>query len=146
MKMDRTQVKRGVRGGRPSPAFTLLEVIIACAVFFMVAFAVLGVVAQSLAAARKLEQRDPDPALAATLPAVTNILVEGVESGDFEQEYPGLFPGWHWTREITEVWSNRLFQVDIAVTRSGREGTVARTLSIQLFKPQSPPGSASSAF
>ena len=133
-------------GRRPYGAFTLLEVIIACAIFFMVAFAVLGVVAQALAAARKLEQRDPDPALVATLPSITNILVEGVESGDFDESYPGLFPGWHWVRETTEIWSNRLFQVDITLTRQGQDGPVTRNLSIQLFKPQSPPGSMDTAF
>ena len=55
-------------GGRRSGlnAFTLLEVIVACAIFFMVAFAVLGLVTRSLAAARSLQLRHPDAGMLAS--------------------------------------------------------------------------------
>ena len=39
--------RRGQRGSRQPGAFTLLEVIVACAIFFMVAFAILGAEAPS---------------------------------------------------------------------------------------------------
>jgi hypothetical protein len=130
--------RRAATAGGVGSAFTLLEVIIACAIFFMVAFAVLSTVAQCLAAARKLEQHDPDPALLATLPAVTNILTVGLESGDFDESYPNLFPGWRWTREVVPVYdeTNGIYQVNIEVYRNGQGGRVSRSLSIQLFKPQ----------
>ena len=119
--------------------FTLLEVTIATGIFFMVAFAVLGVVAQCLAAARKLEQRDPDPALLATQFAVTNLITEGTDSGDFEESYPGLFPGWRWSVQKYPVYgeTNGIFQVDILVVRDSRQGRAERSLSIQVFSPES---------
>src|SRR5438552_18150726 len=62
------------RYGWPLQAFTLLEVIIACSIFFMVAFAILGMVTSGLAQARALRQRDPDAGmLAATLSLTTQL-------------------------------------------------------------------------
>ena len=48
---------------RSAIAFTLLEVIIACAIFFMCAFAVLQLVTRGLSAARSIQQREPDVGL-----------------------------------------------------------------------------------
>ncbi len=42
----------GIRGGRIRGAFTLLEVMVATAIFFMVAFAILEMVTRSLVAVR----------------------------------------------------------------------------------------------
>ena len=48
--------------------FTLLEVIIACAIFFIAGFAILELVTRSVAAARSLQHREPDAGMvAATL-------------------------------------------------------------------------------
>src|SRR5437867_4476680 len=71
---------------RPLPSgFTLLEVIVACGIFFMVAFAVLEVVTQGLSAARQLEQREPDAGLLAAALSLTNQLADGDSaSGNFE--------------------------------------------------------------
>ncbi len=132
--------------GRRAHAFTLLEVIVACAIFFMAGFAILELVTRSVAAARSLQQRDPDPGLIAAALVLTNQLVEGSESGDFEDLYPDLYRGYSWTRYVNEVGSNSLFQVDIAVYPNGnsrnRRGAEPVTLSILMFRPGSPPGSA----
>lgn len=127
-------------------AFTLLEVIIACAVFFMVAFSVLQLVTSSLAAARSLQQREPDAGLLASAFSLTNKLVEGVEEGNFEDLYPGLYPGYRWARSVTEVSSNSLFQVDFVVYRLSKKGPAETTMSILMYRPGSPPGSASGGF
>jgi Tfp pilus assembly protein PilV len=124
-------------------AFTLLEVIIACAIFFMVAFAVLGVVTQGLSAARSLQQREPDPGILAAAFSLTNQLVEGSDSGDFEDLYPGLYRGYTWAREVYEVSSNSLFQVDFYVYKdAGKKGASETKMSILMFRPGSPPGAA----
>src|SRR5262245_19664776 len=92
--------------------FTLLEVIVACAIFFMVAFAVLELVTRGLAAAKALQQREPDAGLLAAALSLTNKLEEGTMSGTFEDIAPGLYPGYSWARDAYEVGSNGLFQVD----------------------------------
>ena len=71
------------RGERAS-AFTLLEVIVASAIFFMVAFAIMEMVMTSLAAARAIQERSPDAGILAASLTLTNQLVEGADSGDFE--------------------------------------------------------------
>ncbi|HEV8290312.1 MAG TPA: hypothetical protein VGP94_00245, partial [Tepidisphaeraceae bacterium] len=110
----------------------------------MVAFAILGVVSQGLVGARALQQHEPDAGLLASELSLTNQLYEGVESGDFEELYPGVYPGYSWVREITEVGSNGLFRVDYVITRGGAKAKGAGEIrsSILLFRPQSPPGSA----
>ncbi len=126
-------------------AFTLLEVIIACAIFFLVAFSVLELVTRSLAAARSLQQREPDAGMLAGALSLTNSLIEGTESGDFEDLYTGLYPGYSWMQNVTEIYSNGLFQVDFVVynDRKMRRGANETYMTILMFRPASPPGSAS---
>jgi hypothetical protein len=58
--------------------------------------------------------------------------------------YPDLYPGYSWARETREIASNSLFQVDYVVYMGNRKRGVSEThLSILLFRPGSPPGSAS---
>src|SRR6266536_695695 len=98
--------------------FTLLEVIIACALFFMFAFAVLQLVTQGLNAARSIQQHEPDAALILGPFSTNRVLEAGGDSGDFEELYPGIYPGYNWTREVTQPFgeTNPLFQVTVVVT------------------------------
>ena len=99
-------------------AFTLLEVMIAVAIFFMASFAVLTLMSQNLRAARTLGSVNVTAARLAAELSLTNRLEDGVESGDFGELYPGLT----WTRDI-RPWqgndSNNLSQVDWIVMRNG---------------------------
>jgi hypothetical protein len=134
-------IRRGSRA-----AFTILEVIIACALFFMVMFAILGMVSQGLVGAKSLQQRQPDAGLLAAELTLTNQLFEGTESGDFEQLYPGVYPGYTWTRDIIEEGSNGLFRVTFSIHGGGgknKKGAETVTSSILLWRPNSPPGTAS---
>ena len=130
-----------------SGAFTILEVIIACALFFMVSFAILGMVSQGLVGARSLQQKQPDAGLLAAELSLTNSLIEGVESGDFEEQYPGIYTGYSWTREIIEEGSNGLFRVTFGIHGPGsgknKKDSSTTYSSILLWRPNSPPGSAS---
>src|SRR5829696_4331624 len=123
-------------------AFTLLEVIIAATIFFLFAFAVLQLVSSGLVAARKLQQREPDFGALASELALTNQLVEGGDSGDFDDTYGDLYRGYSWSREIMEVYSNGFFQVDFTIYNDGAKGSAPRHSTVFFYKPGSPPGSA----
>jgi hypothetical protein len=111
-------------------AFTLLEVMIAVALFFMAAFSILALVSQNLRAARSLQTSHVTAAMLAADLSLTNRLEEGVESGEFGE----LYPGYSWVRAITEASSNGLFNVDFVVIKDGREDS---KMSILLFRPNS---------
>src|SRR2546425_5216493 len=102
---------RGTQSSRSTVAFSLLEVMIAVALFFMAIFAILGLTSQSIGAAARLQRNEVDIASLAAELSLTNSLQEGGDSGDFGDLYPGA----SWTREITEVGSNGLYRVDFTV-------------------------------
>jgi len=133
--------KRMRTSGVAASAFTLLEVVIACSIFFVVAFAILELVTSSLVAAKTLQQREPDAGMLAATLSLTNQLEEGVESGDFEDICPGVYPGYRWMRDVNEVSSNGLFQVDFVVYRDmKKKGPAELKTSILMFRPGSKPG------
>ena len=118
------------RAIRTDGAFTLLEVMIAVAIFFMAAFAVLTLVSQNLRAARSLQSAHVTAARLAAELSQTNRLEEGADSGDFGELYPGLT----WTRDIRK-WreTNFLFQVDYVVMRNGNPDS---QMSVLLYRPE----------
>lgn len=136
------RVQAAPRGSQRTWAFTLLEVIIACTIFFMFAFAVLQLVTSGLVAARKLQQRRPNPGIIAAEVVRFPTLVEGSGGGTFEDLMPGLYPGYSFETNILEVYSNSFFQVDILIY--GERGEGAETMRMYLHRPGSPPGSATS--
>jgi hypothetical protein len=86
----------------------------------------------------------PDAGLIAAVDSLATRLEEGVVVGDFEEWYPGVYPGYGWARETTEIASNGLFQVDYVLLDAEKERVLPETaMSILLFRPGSPPGSAS---
>jgi Tfp pilus assembly protein PilV len=135
------KVNQRARQGELSSGFTLLEVIIACTIFFMVAFSVLQVVTTGLVAAKKLQQREPEFEFLASPHAITNILIEGSASGDFEDVAPGLYPGYSWEWTVQEVGTN-FFRADYMIYNNVK-GASAKTLTTFYYKPGSPPGSFS---
>ena len=145
MKLATHRVNR--RGNRSS-AFTLLEVIIACSLFFMVAFAVLEIVTVGLVAAKKLQRREPHFESLTSPHVLTNILNEGTYSGSFDELNPtlgDLYPGFSYEYEIVEIGSNGLFRVDYAIFDNTAKSAKPRMLTTHFYKPASPPGSATKA-
>ena len=120
----------------------MLEVIIACAIFFIAGFAILELVTRSVSMARSLQQREPDAGMLAASLSLTNQLIEGSETGDFQDLAGNLYPDYSWGRDTLEVFSNGLFQVDFYVINDKRAGAEPGKMSIYLYRPQSPPGSA----
>ena len=104
-------------------------------------------VTRSVAAAKKLQNHDPDPGLAASAFALTNKLEEGMDSGTFEDIAPNLYPGWRWEREVEEVHSNGMFAVRIMVYNENvKRAAGVQTMEIRLYRPGSPPGSRFGTF
>jgi Tfp pilus assembly protein PilV len=128
MKMETKIHARGQK------AFSLLECMIAIAAFFIAVGAILALVSQSLQNARLLQRPMVDAGMLASELSLTNKLVEGPESGDFGDVYPGST----WTANITEVLSNKLFEVDYTVQPAGRDRP--EKMSVLFFRPQSDAG------
>jgi Tfp pilus assembly protein PilV len=121
-------------------AFSLMEVMIAIGIFFMGTFVVLSLIASTLRNAKRLQRPMVDAAMMASELSLTNQIVEASQSGDFGD----LYPGYTWTAEITEVQTNRLFEVDYVV-QEGRSRDPVQKLSVLFFRPQSPAGSLDGA-
>ena len=121
-----------ITGPHPARAFSLLEVMIASAIFFMVLFAILSLVSQGLRMARSLRSSGPTPGMVAAELINTNRMEEGSESGDFGE----IYPEHTWTRDLYEASSNGLMRADILVTREiGGKETAPQTMSILIFNP-----------
>jgi hypothetical protein len=119
--------------GRSPQAFTLLEVMIAMALFFMSVFAILGVVSQGLGAARSLQSEMPDAGSLAAELLLADRLEEGWEEGDFGD----LYPDYLWRREIVEVATNGLFRVDFTIAGVHGGKMVESRTSMLLWRPGS---------
>ena len=130
----RPEIKTGA--GQSRRAFSLMEVMIAMGIFFMCTFVILSLVSSSLQNARRLQRPMVDAAMIASELSLTNQLAEERQSGDFGKAYPG----YTWTADINEVMTNKLFQVDYVVQRSGSR-EVVQTMSVLFFRPKSPAGS-----
>jgi hypothetical protein len=113
-------------------AFTLIEVMIAMFIFFIVVFAVLGVVIQSMGAARALQVTRPNSGMLAAEFSLTNCLEEGLESGDFGE----LFPESTWERKVTPVASNQLWLVEFAVIQVNKKGKSVEEMQVLMFRPE----------
>jgi hypothetical protein len=120
---------------RAQTAFSLLEVMIAGAIFFMAIFAILAMMASVLRNARSLRRVELDAGMVAAQVCNTNRLEEGTKSGDFGN----LYPGYSWDSDTYEAATNGLWQVDIVVHRQGLAQPVDQ-MSIFLFRPESQSG------
>ncbi len=114
------------RLGRRS-GFSLIEVTIAMAIFFVCMFALLSLTTLGLNTARRLEFVEPDIGWVASELSLTNVVEEGFETGDFGDHYPG----WGWTRDVYiyppleedfgtgDFGDQGLYQVDITLNGPG---------------------------
>ncbi|MCX6895732.1 MAG: hypothetical protein NTZ16_09605 [Verrucomicrobia bacterium] len=117
-------------------AFSLLEVMVATAIFFTCTFAILQLISLTLHNARALQVREPNAGMIAAELAITNSLVEDQMSGDFKATHPGFT----WSRDVYQVSSNGLFEADFTIHRRDGHKDVQSHMSILLFRPLSPEG------
>ena len=128
-------------------AFTLLEVMIACGIFFLASFSILTLVSSSLRNARSLQRLEVDAGMAAAQVIEffkTNRQPDLVLDGDFGETYPD----YSWVAQSGEFETNGLLQVDIVVTRRGAHNNPVDAMSILVFDPdaKSTPGSGPRSF
>ncbi len=116
--------------------FTLLEVMIAVAIFFMATFAILNLVGSSVRAARGLEPFNLDASSVVAELSLTNRLEEGEIPRDIIKHFEELHPGYTCGGSITEVRTNGLFEVELLVggVTAGKH-VVASTSKVLLFRP-----------
>jgi len=124
-------------------AFSLLEVMVAIGIFFLAAFAILGVISSGLENARRLQRPLVDAGVLASDLCVTNQLVEGTWSGNLGDLLGHDYDGYSYTEVITEEMTNKLFRVDFALQLSSGK-TISQT-SVLLWRPLSPAGSMDGA-
>ena len=118
---------------RSETAFSLLEVMIACGIFFMAIFAILAMVSGVLRNARGLRRIELDAGMVAALVSNTNKLYEGSQSGDLGN----MYQDYSWDTDRYEAGTNGLWQVDIVVLRRGLQKP-ADVMSVWLYRPESP--------
>jgi type II secretion system protein I len=116
--------------------FTLLEVMIALGIFFMVMFAILELVTQNLRAAQAIKPDQVDVASVVADLMLTNRVYEGSETGDFGEVYPD----YAWSRDISMVSTNGLYQVDVIILKNGVSIGSHSQMSLLLFRPDSTRG------
>jgi prepilin-type N-terminal cleavage/methylation domain-containing protein len=124
-----------------SRAFTLLEVIIAMAIFFVAMFSVMQLMSRGLGMARSLQQDMPSPGMIAAelaqMAATNRIDDGGSYSGDFEFLAPEIYPDFKWAAQTYQYASNGLFQADIVVVGERNGQPIERSMSVFLFSPRS---------
>ena len=136
-------VRRHAAGGRlgapkarlrsvASIGFTLLEVMIACGVFFMAIFAILELVSTLLRNAGRLRHVEVDAGLVASQLYKTNKLTEGSESGDFGT----ALKDYSWNTEAREAATNGLWEVNIVVNKRGLSEPLDK-MTVYVYSPQS---------
>jgi prepilin-type N-terminal cleavage/methylation domain-containing protein len=135
MKLTGSQTARG--------AFSLLEVMIAIAIFFVGSFAILGLISTSLSNVRRLQRPSVDASPVLARYAATNILIEGTYQGSLgDAELLGKdYRDYKWVANVEEIASNHLYSVECAIIPASGHGAVISDLSTVLYKPQSPAGS-----
>src|SRR5215469_15588464 len=134
---------RAVTAQRAVPtiaAFTLMEVMIAIAVFCIGVFAILGLVASIMRGARLLDKPMVDAGAVASQISQTNSIVEIQDSGDLSEFLGNTYRGYNYRYIIAEEQSNHLYHAAIQVTGDGPGKPVVSKMDILLFRPQSPAG------
>jgi Tfp pilus assembly protein PilE len=140
MKM-KTGARQKIRRDKENQrrGFSLLEVMIACVVFFVGTFTILALVSSSLENARRLQRPMVDAGLLASELSLTNQLVEDNTSGDFGD----LYPGCNWTSKVQEDQTNKLFRVDYQVFNGNK--VLVSKMSVLFFRPDSASGTLDGA-
>jgi Tfp pilus assembly protein PilV len=119
---------------RKHAAFTLLEVMIACAILFIAVFAILALVSNTLRNAQVLRRVEVDAGMVAAQLFKTNRINVGMDSGDFGDAYPDF--SWQTTADEAFPFTNGLWQVDIIVRKRGLSQPFD-TMSVWVYSPES---------
>ena len=125
-------MKTREKNRRRRPAFTLLEVMIAAAIFFMAMFALLGVLSNGLHAASLLQKNSPTLDMAVAQEQSHTQLEEGYTNNDFGPAYPDY--KWILYTHADPLLTNGFYHVDVTVYHQDK---VYSTMEIYLYRPDS---------
>jgi len=105
--------------------FTLLEVLVAVAVLGLALVSLLGLHVGDIDLIAR-DQRVTEATmlargLMAEIDADTTLPELGTTEGDFEEEYPGLYPGVRWEREVSTFEVPTIREVRVRVFRGDEE-------------------------
>ena len=134
-------------------SFSLLEVVIAVAIFFTAIFGVMQLVSSNLSLVRSLQAKRPDLGTLAGKCLMDTNWVEGVETpydedfGFNDGGYGSLYPeaGWErdWMLVATNVsLTNGLYRADVELTETLAQQEAVTKMSILMYRPsglESPP-------
>ena len=125
-------------GRRPRRAFSLIEVMVALAIFFIAVFAILGLISQLLKNARAFQNKKAADAgmVHAYWSSITNRVTEGLESGEFSDlaEFQDQYRDYSWEKDTMFYATNGLWQVDYRVINK-RNGQVESSVSTFFYDP-----------
>ena len=114
--------------------FTLMEVMIACGIFFIAVFTILALVSNTLRNAQVLRHTQVDAGMIASQLFKTNRLNQGTESGDFGNAFPDY--SWQTITDEAFPYTNGLWEVQIEVRKRGRQDPVD-SMKVWVFSPES---------
>jgi len=130
--------RRSAFGHPPCRAFSLIEVMVALAIFFMAVFAILGLMSQLLRTARAFQNKKSADAgmIHAYWSAITNRVTEGVERGEFSElaEFQDQYRDYSWEKDTQFYATNGLWQVEYRVINK-RTGQVESKVSTFFYDP-----------
>jgi hypothetical protein len=127
-------------GARRS-GFTILEVMVAATIFFMVTFALLELVTHGLVAVKAIQEREPDPGIILAMVS-TNKAWEQIQlSGNYEDIASGMYPGYTWELFAQPYMGTNQFLYEVRVMSYGsrKSGRGVLTASTMFFSPNSKP-------
>ncbi len=123
---------------RVHQAFSLIEVMVAMAIFFISVFAILGLISQLLRNARAFQKKKVADAgmVHAYWSSITNRVTEGVESGEFSDlaDFQDQYRDYSWEKDTMFYATNGLWQVDYRVINK-RNGQVESSVSTFFYDP-----------
>src|SRR5512138_2117947 len=122
-----------LRTRRAGGAFTLIEVMIACGIFFMATFAILALVSSTLRNARGLQRGEVDAGMAAAQ-AYQTLRTNRDESGSLSGDFGDTYPDYSWDASWGPWMTNGLLAVDVVVNRRGARAPVDR-LTFWVYSP-----------
>jgi hypothetical protein len=106
----------------------------------MATFSILALVSRSLAQARSLQPMQVDANMVAAELSLTNRLEEGPIPPEIIKRFEHMYPDYTAMGTITEIGTNRFFQVEIEVAGLTAGHKIATSKSIvYLFRPLSAP-------
>tara|TARA_Y100000588_G_scaffold265731_1_gene280494 strand:- start:2169 stop:2564 length:396 start_codon:yes stop_codon:yes gene_type:complete len=118
--------------------FTLIEMVVAVAVFAVAVFAILNLVVMNLSVVKEISMLNREPnisdlAMRTMVDAQMGMLEEGVEDV-LDEEFEAMFPDWRWTRDVMLMGTNGLYRVRIYLENSDDEDKM-KTLNLLVFQP-----------